>query len=515
MQRLLKFFKSNFLFLAVLFCAIIVRLLIFDYPLTQEETNRDFLITRHMAENKELVTFGPRNGTLPGLGNSPAYYYLLTLIFSVFDNVMFVSTINFFLQIAALVLVYLIVKELFGKETALISSIFLAFSKTLILTSKWVWQPYLMYFFMVLSFYLLFLSYQKRSPAVLLAAIVVFTFSLALHMSAFGILPAFLVVVFMVLKAQRASLHTKIFALLTFVFLGALFFIPQIIKVFSDYRGLVSLSPHAFVSSSKEFLVNLGSRLSLLATAFNPIFISVLLPVFLFYLKIVGKNRGRKNVYLFLIFCLFSFLIIFSLFNGRLLDQHFYPLYPLVAVLGAEAISKTFSSRPPWGLAKYALVGFLAINLITGVKEMLPLYPFEKLKAARQISGILASEIKKIKDEESRDNLNFFQFRVYAPAESAWFEGNESIIDSIYWVLILDQFRSPFIKILKDDTIVQSKYGLLNSDEYIFIVCINYASELEEERECLRKFKTEHKAHNVLRKLPDKVFNQSFYVAGK
>lgn len=499
-------------FLIILAFAIVIRLNIFDYPLNSEETNRDFLISRHIVQYGEFPSLGPRNGTLPDLGNSPAYYYFLSGIFKVYDNPIFVSAVNLTLQILAIVLVYLIVKSIFGLETALISTVFLSSSKILITASIWPWQPYIMYFFLILSFYLLFLYHKNANFKFLAGSIFLFCFSLALHMSVFAILPPFWLAIFVILKSKKIALSKYFLTILVFVFSIVVFFGPPLFTSFRMNLNPTLNLPGVLVQNQRELLSNVWDRIILTFNSFNPLFVGLTLLFSPLYLSAKKGSKKQKNLYLFLLISLFSFIAIFSFINGRFFDQHLYPIYPILAVLAAESIRKLFTFKSFLGFGKYLLVFLLAINLLKGAGERASSYPLEKYKSANEIAETLAREVRKVSEEEMYPNFNFFQFRIYSPEINYWWGGNTDIIDSIYWVLLENEMDYKFTE--ASDS-VSSGYKLLNSDNYLLLNCLDYENQDHEERECFATFNIESPNYKIVRKISGKPSGNSFYVAKK
>lgn len=501
MKGLNKILINNLPFVVVLILAIIIRLNVFDYPLTQEETNRDFLIARHIVKYEEFPLIGPMNGTLPMFGNSPSYYYLLAFLIFLFDNFMFVSSVNLIMQISTIILLYIVVKKIFGTSTALIMALFLSFSKIFLVAAVWPWQPYLMFFFIVCSLFLLFDFYQRKKPPLLIASIVLFSFSCSLHMSAFGLLPAFFVTTFYILRSQKAKPKTYFSAVFAFVLTITLLFLPLLMH--SGGEGIL-------VSPSFEISITRGVSVLLKSFLLKPNILSIfLLGLLLAYLKF-QKNKQKREAYAIFLGWFASFLIITSFAGEGLLDQHLYPIYPIFIILLSESILKFFPQKPLFTLSKYILIAYLAIIFSTGSVERVSTFPFKKLTAANEISKILSQEVLKIASEEGYPNLNFFQFSIYASPANYWWEGNGDIIDSIYWVLVETGLDYKFVELNQEN--LQGTYRPTGSNNYLILACIYYEELSEEDSDCIPRFLDDHPNYSVLRKVPGHPYQHSFYV---
>lgn len=496
MRKVAKFIRSNIPFLVILIFSILVRVYVFDYPLLAEETNRDFLVARHIAKYKEFVLLGPKNGTLPSFGNSPAYFYFLATLFTVFDNVMFVSLVNTTMQIFVLLFLYLVVKKFFSVETAIISSLFFGLAKVFVTASVWLWQPYVMYFFIVCAYFFLFFAYERKNFRFLTVALIFLAFSISVHLSALAITPAFMTTAFLILKNQKTKLSAYFLIFVIFALTTIILFLPPIINAQKLGLNLFYSPLEVIAKSPKEFLNNFWDRIGVLLKTF-PVLTIITFAFIPYYL--------RERKYFLLLAWVFSFFLFFALPGGRFFDQHLYPIYPIITILAIEAIRKATLQFPP--LFKYFLIAVLIIIVGRDATEKASTIPFERLEASRVISKNLGSEILKIKAEENRPNLNFFQFIIYAPPESWWFEGNNDIIDSIYWQLVEKELSYKFVKV--QDFESYAEYNNLNSSEYLILDCLYY----QDDAACLDKFSKNYPDYSVLKKIENATHGNSFYVA--
>ncbi len=497
----MKKIKRNYLFIAILAVGIFARLNNFDYPLVSEETNRDFIVARHIVKYHEMPMTGPNNGTLPLVGNSPSYSYFLGLLLFVRDDLMFLVFTNILLQVTTLILLYVLVRKIFGEGTSLIAMVFFSFANIFTSASVWPWQPYVMYVFLIWSLYLLFQFYFHERFKYLVWSEILFAFAISLHMSALGLLPAYLLTIIFLLKRQgqdgyRYFLSTIVFCISIFIF-----FIPTF------WHNALHINSSIVLSIGFD----IKQRLDLLfgSLSINSLFLYLnfaFIPIYLFW----QKDRNQKIVFLILLFWLVSFLVVFSILEGRFFDQHLYPVLPILVVLLSEVFNKLLSLNKPMRVIKVLMVVTLSLFLLRGSLGQINIFKFEKLKAVANITTQLSEEILTVAKKEKYSDLNFFQFKIYAPPENYWFEGNIDIADSVYWLNLEKELDYKFVKVA--DLGMESGFERLNSDEYIFLTCLYYSSETAEKNDCLERFMKEYPSYNILRKLLSPTYGHSFYI---
>lgn len=504
---------KNYLLVIILAAGIFLRLNNFDYPLVSEETNRDFIVARHIYRYQEIPLTGPNNGTLPLVGNSPVYNYLLAWLLFVRDDFMFLGILNILFQVLAVVLWYSMTMKSFGKGTGVLVAVFLSLASVFVDTAIWPWQPYVMFGFYTLATYLLFKFYLQRKMRYLMWSLVVLAFSSAIHMSVVAIWPAFFVTTFISMRLQNKKPTEYIFTAAVFIFSLFVFYSPLIFGDLFLTNSYVGIYEKLTVQGNRYFL-SLAERIHLLLESLSIhntiLFLAISLgPLYLVW----QKNTLQKIIYLVFWLAAASYLIVFSMIDGRFFNQHLYPVLPIFVVVISESFYKLSSVSNLTVVLKKIIIVFLALILFRGSTSQINIFKFEKLKAINNITTELSEEILKLSKDANYTNLNFFQFKVFTPQENHWFEGNMSIADAVYWLNLEKSLNYKFVTV--SDYGSESGYRLLNDDRYIFLACVYYKSEVEERSDCLKRFSEENPQYTLIKKVGRTNYGQSFFLYKK
>lgn len=155
-KKILKFFSLPQTVLLIICLAFLLRIawlnenLFFGY-----EQGRDLLAIKNIIVNKNLTLLGPKTDA-DGIFHGPLSYYLLIPSFIVTSGDPLLITISLILvHILSFVLLYKANSVLFGKNTALLSLLFLAISYSSIIYSRWLSNPNLIPAFTIGIYYFL------------------------------------------------------------------------------------------------------------------------------------------------------------------------------------------------------------------------------------------------------------------------------------------------------------------------------------------------------------------------
>ena len=96
----------DFLFIAVLIFAFYIRIVNINnyYPIDMADVARDYLVSSHIIQYKELPSVGPYASN-DVVRNSPVYYYLLAFFLLFQNNIFFLGLANVFLQIVTIFII--------------------------------------------------------------------------------------------------------------------------------------------------------------------------------------------------------------------------------------------------------------------------------------------------------------------------------------------------------------------------------------------------------------------------
>ena len=155
---------ATLLFLGVLCLAVLLRF----YNLTGSlmflgDQGRDALVVSRMFLNHDLAFIGP----VTSVGNmylGPLYYYfMLPWLFLSYPSPVGPAAAVAVVSCAAIILLYRETKRVFGTSTAILSSVFFAFSSTIVTYSRFSWNPNLEPFLSILLLFSLLRFWQDRS----------------------------------------------------------------------------------------------------------------------------------------------------------------------------------------------------------------------------------------------------------------------------------------------------------------------------------------------------------------
>jgi len=154
-QKIFSYFLRSYFDLFIIggliFLALFVFLQNFTYPFFVGDEGRDYLVAHYIATHREFLFVGAYNWALDWF-NSPLYLYFLAFFLAIHDSVFFLGLVHIFLQILAVIFVYLIARNIFGKGAALVASlifILVLYGLTLqylnYMTAFWLMQPLVLF----------------------------------------------------------------------------------------------------------------------------------------------------------------------------------------------------------------------------------------------------------------------------------------------------------------------------------------------------------------------------------
>lgn len=487
--------------IALFVLAFLIRLYNFDYPIANQEVHVQYLISSHIVKFAEYPLVGYLNTTFPSLGTSPAYNYLLAIPILIFNNLMFVNLINFVLQILSIYILFKIAKNIFGEKTAIIALVFMSFTSVLISQAEWMWPPHLMFFFVTLSFYYLYKTYEDKKNKNLLISSGFFALSVSIHMLTITLLPFYLASVYLIYKKHAFKHALKYFAWST---IFTIFLYLPLIFHHGRYNStpLTSLSDK-LTTSGMEYYANFNSYFiaffeSLNLGAFSILIIGLLILLYF----ILGKEKSeQKIVSILLILAVLSPILGISFFSDNFLPQHFTAVYPLFFLVLASFLANLLKSHPSSKIFSLLLIVFFAFKL-TGVNKLQYRRPLIKLP----IHNKLEEAILQTAEDVGEDS---FQFKLYTSdsidrkATDIWF------FDTLFWPSLEKTFDKKLVKV------VENKRGYwyeeITSNKYLFVGCYGYNNK----DECTNKFLRSNRNYSIEKVIIKDVDKYDFYLAKK
>ncbi|VVA44370.1 conserved membrane hypothetical protein [Candidatus Roizmanbacteria bacterium] len=402
MRRILNILAKNRILIIVFLIGIFLRF----YKLTGFVTflgdqGRDAIILKRIITLEHFPAIGPPT-SIGQVYLGPFYYYFIApwLLFFNYQPVGLAFGVAFFSALGILIN-YIVVKELFDKKVALISTIFLTFSSVMIDFSRFSWNPNLLPLFTLLTVYFVIKSLKTNKWYYFALSGAFISFSIQLHYLALFLIPPVFIIYLSDLLKERKQLIRKFVYLFICLFSFIFFTSPLIIF---DLR-------HQFLNS-KLFLALFKSSGSTLLTKFNSLFDSF----YFLNLYSLNINLNRFLVYLLLLFLLLAFVTLvkrssnfktfllffllimlgMSFYNGPKHPHYFGVLYPFYYIIISYFL--VFPKKSFWEkfITIVFVIGFIFLNFQK--------YPYFKHLSNNQIS--LAQNIaKKIYNNVKKDKF--------------------------------------------------------------------------------------------------------------
>ena len=496
----LKFIFSTTILLLILIVSFSVRVNLLDYPFENGEAHRDYLVSHNIAKYNEVALIGPNNDVF-NTKNSSAYYYFLSLFLLIEDNIIFLGYVNVLLQIVNILIVFILAQKMFGFSTALFSAFFFGFSGTALRQSLYAWQPYIMQPFVNLAYLLLLLSFiYKKFPLTLLAAATLL-FAGALYQSAYSVVPGFIAVAFIMLRAQGSKINKFALAL---VLLLVIYYTYLILNL-NTFRYLqnsgvdiLAAVTKKFISSPNEFINNLLTNTSLLADTIFSGIQDDLIKTKLVIILALGSvyytfyRKDIRRIYVTTIFlAIMTSLVFASLLDTKMFDMRFTQIYALFVILSFAAVTSITEKVVKNRVGKIICLVLLLIACRAILVEDYLIN--EKISSNLETINFSTEAIKKevlnIKTEKSYENVNFFQIAVIKVGYTS--KVNEPLI---FWTALEESFDTKFTAV---SDISGNNLKLINNDDYIFLICNSNFGFLEDE-DCKKEFLASKQTFSVL-----------------
>ncbi len=258
----------------------------------------------------------------------PLFPILLSTVSSFGENVERIfSPVFYFLSV---IVTYFFARKLFGKDTGLLSSIFLATSPLLIFFSSKILTESLSVFLFISSMFAFYKSFENRKFLVLTAVLT--ALAILAHYQEAVLFVIYAVILFTKTKKQISNLFfSKTFLLAILVFVATLF--PWLIFSFESYGSifgavqdsLSQITTNTFFYAPADFYLRNISFLGLPIIFFVPA---------LFFYKKFGEKEKVILISAIVIFLIFSFAI------SRKEERYLLPFSPIFYIFSAVGFSK-------------------------------------------------------------------------------------------------------------------------------------------------------------------------------
>ncbi|MBI5123785.1 glycosyltransferase family 39 protein [Candidatus Roizmanbacteria bacterium] len=442
MRRIQNILTNNWLLIIVLVIGVFLRF----YRLTGFVTflgdqGRDAIIIKRILTGEHFPAIGPPT-SIGQIYLGPFYYYFIALwllLFN-FNPIGLVIGVAFFSSLYLLIN-YLIVKELFDKKVALISTILLSFSSVLIDFSRFSWNPNFLPLFTLLTIYFVIKSLKTNKWYYFVLSGAFLSFAIQLHYLALFLIPPIAILYLLSLRSLKQLISQSFNYLISasaFLFFSFPLIIFDLRHQFLNTKSFIALFQSSGTSSLTKFnsLFDSFYFLNLYSLNINLNKFLVYLLLFFLFLTFITIAKQKSHLKTFLLFFILIMLGM-SLYNGPKHPHYFGILYPLYYVIISYFFA--FPKQSVWEkfLTIFFVLGFIFLNFQK--------YPYFRNSPNNQI--VLAKNVA----QKIFDNVKKEKFTVTALPEK--------YSDSTYRYF-LETWRKRVIE----------KDSLIKADE-LFVVC--------------------------------------------
>ncbi|OGH18803.1 MAG: hypothetical protein A3D75_01425 [Candidatus Levybacteria bacterium RIFCSPHIGHO2_02_FULL_37_18] len=324
-------FRKKLLFIVLIFISLLslfpraVEILNKNYVFGLDQ-GRDYLAVKKIVEDHKLTLIGPELGNgysgISYVFHGPIYYYFLSIPFLLTGGDPYGGVVLMFLfGIGSIILSYKFGKRLYGEMGGWISALLMAISPPIISQSRFVWNPHIGTFFILLSFFYSMQISKSKKYLFLSALCSAFTYNFDLGIAAVVCISLLLYAVIVLRIKSRES----------YAFLAAGFligFLPMMLfelrHGFHGFMNIVGYIQKPALAHQRDFLLDhlQTIRYIFIDTFPKQIIVDSILGIgmiafFFVYFLFQEKNRERKNILLFLSFLpIIVFLVFIPLKNS-------------------------------------------------------------------------------------------------------------------------------------------------------------------------------------------------------
>ena len=364
------------------------------------DQGRDAIIVKRIISLEHFPAIGaPTSIGQVYLG--PFYYYFIApwLLFFNYQPIGLAFGVALFSSLYLLIN-YFVVRELFDKRVALISTIFLSFSSVLIDFSRFSWNPNLLPLFTLLTVYFVIKSLKTNKWYYFALSGAFISFCIQLHYLSLFLLPQigiiYIIDLFKYRKHAIGKLVNWLIGLFSFIIFSSPLIIFDLRHDFLNSKLFLAL----FQSSGTSFLTKINSLFDsfyyLNLYSFNINLNKFFVYLLLFFLTIILFTliKKKSNLKTFIFIFLLTILGM-SLYSGPKHPHYFVILYPLYYIIISNFL--VFSKEIGWEkyLTIIFVIGFIFLNFQKYPYFINP--PNNQITLAKNIAQKISDNITKKK----------------------------------------------------------------------------------------------------------------------
>lgn len=350
------------------------------------DQGRDYLAVKSIVVDRKPTLIGSEIGAgsagFQGIFHGPFYYYSLVIPFLIFRGDPYGGILLMFLfGILSVILGYFLGNKLFGKMGGLISALLVAISPPLISQSRFVWNSHPSTFFILLSFFFLYLFLKERKEKYIFFAAFfsgfIYNFELAI-----AIPLSLSLIIFTIFILRFNSFKTYFVMLSGLIIAYSPMFLFETRHDFIGLRGLINyllynektpmtfkflqlITKEHFDSFWFNFLVTFPKQNLIPAIG---IILAMLISTILFLLK--EKNTALKKFIYFLILLIPVNFLVFSFLKNAVYTYYLIDLNLAYIFILSYIVFSAYKNHGYF--IKGLLTTFLFVLIIYALKDYTP-----------------------------------------------------------------------------------------------------------------------------------------------
>ena len=332
------------------------------------DQGRDAIIVKRILTLEHLPAIGAPT-SVGMIYDGPFYYYFIAPWLLFFNNnpVGLAFGVAIFSTIF-IVINFFIVKELFNKKIAYISTIFITFSYALIDLSRFSWNPNLLPLFTLLTIYFVIKSIKTNWWIFYALSGAFISFSIQLHFLFLFLIPVigilYLLPQLKIAKQSISQFRNILISILSFVIFSSPLIIFDLRHQFLNTKNFIKLFTESVGSKGNFFSSFNLTFLNLNKFSFgfdiNSVISLLLLVLFIIgFIFLIPKKQTNLKIFYSLFL---SFIFFFSFYNGSK-HLHYYGLiYPIYFIIIANILSDDALKNFGKYLTPIFIIAFVFLN---------------------------------------------------------------------------------------------------------------------------------------------------------
>jgi len=195
MKKTKKFFSQNWELILLSIFILIASVLRFSHIASLNfftyDQARDALFVKRMIVDGQFRLLGTQT-SLPGMYLPPFYYYtLVPILWLAHLNPVGIDIYSALIGVLTVPLIWFVANKIFGRPAGIFSAGLFAVSPLVVELTRRAWNPNTLPFFILVTFWFLYLYYQNRKTKDFLLAFAFYGYCLSLHFGAWLLIPLF------------------------------------------------------------------------------------------------------------------------------------------------------------------------------------------------------------------------------------------------------------------------------------------------------------------------------------